>query len=199
MLPTLTDSIPLDAHVARCDWRHSSSGVRVDQTKHSSSYGTRPNQSHQTQQTKIERQDKESELSSWHLQSFKLSGTTQPVLKPVSIGGYNSMFKKWHKIVRMRWELFVIHFWAPTFKWGISIANIADFTKPPEKLSYPQQIAVTCTGVIWSRYSTVITPKNWNLFSVNVVMATTGMYQLSRKLKHDYFSEGEEEPAIAKE
>lgn len=34
----------------------------------------------------------------------------------------------------------VVHFWAPTFKWGISIANIADFSKPPEKLSYPQQI-----------------------------------------------------------
>ncbi|CAN1760192.1 Mitochondrial pyruvate carrier 4 [Linum perenne] len=65
-----------------------------------------------------------------------------------------------------------IHFWAPTFKWGISIANIADFAKPPEKISYPQQIgmvsltisnlskqaSVTCTGIIWSRYSTVITP-----------------------------------------
>ncbi|KAK6154611.1 hypothetical protein DH2020_008859 [Rehmannia glutinosa] len=34
-----------------------------------------------------------------------------------------------------------IHFWAPTFKWGISIANLADSTKPPEKVSYPQQIA----------------------------------------------------------
>ncbi|AQK41041.1 Mitochondrial pyruvate carrier 4 [Zea mays] len=33
-----------------------------------------------------------------------------------------------------------IHFWAPTFKWGISIANIADFAKPPEKISYPQQV-----------------------------------------------------------
>ncbi|MBA0778407.1 hypothetical protein Gotri_006274 [Gossypium trilobum] len=51
-----------------------------------------------------------------------------------------------------------VHFWAPTFKWGISIANVADFAKPPEKLSYPQQIAVTATGIIWSRYSTVITP-----------------------------------------
>lgn len=36
--------------------------------------------------------------------------------------------------------VFAVHFWAPTFKWGISIANIADFAKPPEKLSYPQQI-----------------------------------------------------------
>ena len=35
-----------------------------------------------------------------------------------------------------------VHFWAPTFKWGISIANVADFAKPPEKLSYPQQIGM---------------------------------------------------------
>ncbi|KAH7655739.1 Mitochondrial pyruvate carrier protein [Dioscorea alata] len=87
-----------------------------------------------------------------------------------------------------------IHFWAPTFKWGISIANVADFAKPPEKLSYPQQIAVTFTGLIWSRYSTVITPKNWNLLSVNVAMAGTGTYQLYRKIRHDYFSEAQELP-----
>ncbi|GAB4846094.1 Mitochondrial pyruvate carrier 4 [Ancistrocladus abbreviatus] len=79
-----------------------------------------------------------------------------------------------------------IHFWAPTFKWAISIANVADFSKPPEKLSYPQQIAVTATGLIWSRYSLVIIPKNWNLFCVNIAMAGTGLYQLTRKLKHDY-------------
>ncbi|RRT44117.1 hypothetical protein BHE74_00045364, partial [Ensete ventricosum] len=59
-------------------------------------------------------------------------------------------------------------------------------------------VAVSCTGLIWSRYSTVITPKNWNLFSVNVAMAGTGIYQLARKIRyarirllHDYFSEVE--------
>ncbi|KAK1378340.1 Mitochondrial pyruvate carrier [Heracleum sosnowskyi] len=92
-----------------------------------------------------------------------------------------------------------IHFWAPTFKWGISIANIADFAKPPENISYPQQIAVTATGVVWSRYSTVITPKNWNLFSVNVAMFGTGVYQLSRKIRHDYITKEEaEEAAVSK-
>ena len=35
-----------------------------------------------------------------------------------------------------------VHFWAPTFKWGISIANIADFAKPHEKISYPQQVGM---------------------------------------------------------
>ncbi|EFJ15805.1 hypothetical protein SELMODRAFT_143336 [Selaginella moellendorffii] len=84
-----------------------------------------------------------------------------------------------------------IHFWAPTFKWGISFANIADFSKPPEKISYPQQCAVTCTGIIWSRYSTVINPINWNLFSVNIFMAGTGIYQLSRKIRQDYLKDKE--------
>ncbi|CAN6859859.1 hypothetical protein F2Q70_00002617 [Brassica cretica] len=82
-----------------------------------------------------------------------------------------------------------IHFWAPTFKWGISIANIVDFQKPPETLSYPQQMVITTTGLIWSRYSTVVTPKNWNLFSVSLATAATGVYQLTRKIKHDYASE----------
>ncbi|WOG83115.1 hypothetical protein DCAR_0102289 [Daucus carota subsp. sativus] len=90
-----------------------------------------------------------------------------------------------------------IHFWAPTFKWGISIANVADFAIPPEKLSYPQQIVVAVSGVIWSRYGVVIIPKNWNLISVNLAMAGTGMYQLSRKIRHDYFDD--EKDAVAKE
>ncbi|CBI26694.3 hypothetical protein VitviT2T_029907 [Vitis vinifera] len=86
-----------------------------------------------------------------------------------------------------------IHFWAPTFKWGLSIANVADFSKPPETLSYPLQIVVACSGLIWSRYGMVITPRNWNLFSVNLAMAGTGMYQLSRKIQHDYHSKTEAE------
>ncbi|KAL4618890.1 hypothetical protein ACB092_06G043200 [Castanea dentata] len=57
-----------------------------------------------------------------------------------------------------------IFFWAPTVKWGISIANIVDFSEPPERISYPQQVALMCTGLIYSRYSMVITPV-WLLFS----------------------------------
>ena len=49
-------------------------------------------------------------------------------------------------------------FWAPTVKWGISIANIADFSKPTEQISYPQQLAVLATGLIWSRFATQIIP-----------------------------------------
>lgn len=43
---------------------------------------------------------------------------------------------------------------------------------------------MAATGVIWSRYSLVITPKNWNLLTVNVFMAGTGLTQLYRKFTY---------------
>ena len=77
-----------------------------------------------------------------------------------------------------------IFFWAPTFKWMITLANIKDFSRPVENVSVPQQIAIFLTGVIWSRYSTVINPVNYNLLSVNIAMASTAGYQLFRKISH---------------
>ncbi|KAF4320011.1 hypothetical protein BBO99_00005660 [Phytophthora kernoviae] len=80
---------------------------------------------------------------------------------------------------------FTVHFWAPTIKWAISFANLADMRRSPETISVAQQTAVTATGLIWSRYSMVITPKNWNLFAVNVFMAGTGFVQFYRKFTYD--------------
>ncbi|XP_046404533.1 mitochondrial pyruvate carrier 2-like [Ischnura elegans] len=79
-----------------------------------------------------------------------------------------------------------IFFWAPVFKWGLVIAGLGDLARPAEKLSVPQSGALAATGVIWSRYSLVIIPKNWGLFSVNVFVAITGSYQLSRGLKYQW-------------
>jgi len=78
-----------------------------------------------------------------------------------------------------------IFFWAPTMKWGITAANVKDFQRPPELLSYPQQSAVALTGSIWVKYSLDITPVNYNLMSVNFVMACTGLYQLYRKYTYE--------------
>ena len=46
-------------------------------------------------------------------------------------------------------------------------------------------LQVTATGLIWSRFSTQIIPVNYNLLTVNVFMACTGVYQLGRKLSLD--------------
>ncbi|CAH1101880.1 unnamed protein product [Psylliodes chrysocephalus] len=73
-----------------------------------------------------------------------------------------------------------VFFWAPVFKWGLVIAGIADLKRPADKISPSQCGALLVTGLIWSRYSLVIIPKNWSLFSVNMFVALTQGYQLSR-------------------
>jgi len=83
---------------------------------------------------------------------------------------------------------FQIHFWAPTFKWALSLANLADIDRPTDKISLSQTCALTATGVIWSRYSMVINPVNYNLMVVNIALGASSGYHLFRKLKADYFS-----------
>ncbi|XVF81541.1 hypothetical protein PTKIN_Ptkin15bG0163200 [Pterospermum kingtungense] len=69
------------------------------------------------------------------------------------------------------------------------MANVVDIsTKPAESVSYPQQAALACSGLIWAGYSTVITPKNWNPFGVSIAMVATASYQLSRKIQHEFIN-----------
>lgn len=82
---------------------------------------------------------------------------------------------------------FTIHFWAPTFKWNLSIANLLDYKRPTESVSTAQQIALAATGVIWTRWSFVINPVNYNLAAVNIGLAASSLYQLGRKLVYDPF------------
>jgi len=87
---------------------------------------------------------------------------------------------------------FTIHFWAPTFKWNLSIANLADYRRPIEKVSTAQQVALAATGVIWMRWSFVINPVNYNLAIVNAALSASSLYHLSRKLVYDpYPSDGD--------
>ncbi|XP_014900982.1 mitochondrial pyruvate carrier 2b [Poecilia latipinna] len=73
-----------------------------------------------------------------------------------------------------------VFFWAPVFKWGLVMAGLADMARPADKLSTSQSAVLTATGLIWSRYSLVIIPKNWNLFAVNFFVGSAGASQLYR-------------------
>ncbi|XP_076176232.1 uncharacterized protein LOC143151206 [Ptiloglossa arizonensis] len=77
-----------------------------------------------------------------------------------------------------------IFFWAPAFKWGLVIAGLSDLQRPANQLSISQSSALAVTGVIWTRYSLAITPKNWSLFSVNLFVALTSIYQIARAIKY---------------
>ncbi|ORX92677.1 brain protein 44-like protein [Basidiobolus meristosporus CBS 931.73] len=87
-----------------------------------------------------------------------------------------------------------VHFWAPAVKWGLVFAGLGDLSRSPEQLSVSQQTALACTGLIWSRYSTQIIPKNWSLFSVNVFVAATSLYQLYRIYDYRSKQEATKEP-----
>ncbi|GAA6229112.1 mitochondrial pyruvate carrier 2 [Lates japonicus] len=78
-----------------------------------------------------------------------------------------------------------VFFWAPMFKWGLVVAGLADMTRPADKLSTSQSAVLTATGLIWSRYSLVIIPKNWNLFAVNFFVGSAGASQLYRIWRYE--------------
>lgn len=46
-------------------------------------------------------------------------------------------------------------------QWAIVLAGISDFARPAEKLSVTQNVALTATGLIWTRWCLIIKPKNY--------------------------------------
>ncbi|KAF9411927.1 hypothetical protein HW555_009401 [Spodoptera exigua] len=86
-----------------------------------------------------------------------------------------------------------IFFWAPAFKWGLVVAGLGDLNRPVENLSIRQSVSLAATGLIWSRYSLVIIPKNYSLFAVNVFVLLTSSYQLSRAYMHHKSLEAKKE------
>ena len=63
-------------------------------------------------------------------------------------------------------------------------AGLTDLARPADQLSVGQSGALAATGIIWSRYSLVIIPKNYSLFAVNVFVATIQCVQLARAFNH---------------
>lgn len=45
-------------------------------------------------------------------------------------------------------------------QWSIVLAGISDFARPAESLSLTQNVALTATGIIWTRWCFVIKPRN---------------------------------------
>lgn len=73
-------------------------------------------------------------------------------------------------------------------KWCLVAAGLKDLTRPADKLSVSQNLALTGTGFIWVRYSLVITPINYSLAAVNFFVGLSGLTQLGRitnyRMKH---------------
>jgi len=73
-----------------------------------------------------------------------------------------------------------VFFWAPLMKWCLVAAGIKDLSRPADKLSVSQNLALAGTGFIWVRYSLVIIPVNYSLAAVNFFVGLSGLSQLGR-------------------
>lgn len=60
-------------------------------------------------------------------------------------------------------------------------AGLGDvLSRPVESLSIYQCGSLAVSGMIWTRYALVITPKNWSFFAVNLFMSTLNWGQIAR-------------------
>ncbi|XP_023173420.1 mitochondrial pyruvate carrier 2 [Drosophila hydei] len=100
----------------------------------------------------------------------------------------NSVDKVVPQAARPFWEAptgpKTVFFWAPLGKWGLVLAGLGDLVKrPPQNVSLNQSGVLATTGLIWSRYSVVIVPKNYSLLAVNMVVFLTQAFLIGKHLK----------------
>lgn len=65
-------------------------------------------------------------------------------------------------------------------KWALVIAGAKDLNRPVEKVSGTQQLALMATGLIWTRWSLIIRPRNYLLASVNFFLGSVAAVQVAR-------------------
>ncbi|ETN81513.1 hypothetical protein NECAME_08481, partial [Necator americanus] len=82
-----------------------------------------------------------------------------------------------------------VFFWAPTIKWALIAAGLADLARPANKLSVSQNSALCATGAIWTRYCLVITPamhmQKFNKFSRTIRAGDNSEKNLAVRFRMD--------------
>ena len=85
-------------------------------------------------------------------------------------------------------------------QWALVLAGVSDFYRPAEKLSLTQNLALTATGAIWTRWCFIIKPQNLlfvtssnrldiytdnppRLAAVNFFLGCVGVIQVTRILR----------------
>jgi len=84
-------------------------------------------------------------------------------------------------------------------QWGLVLAGASDFTRPASQLSLTQNMALTCTGAIWTRWCFIIKPRNLFLASVNFLLFLVGATQTTRVLRYQSELKGQTLPEAVAE
>lgn len=57
-------------------------------------------------------------------------------------------------------------------QWALVLTGVSDLARPAENLSATQNIALTATGAIWTRWCLIIKPKNYMLVAASSLFST---------------------------
>ena len=77
---------------------------------------------------------------------------------------------------------FTIHPWPPVTKLFLSAASLTDLHRPTAKISLTQYAALTLTGFIFTFYGLYVTPINYPLTAVNILLFLSSAWHLGRKV-----------------
>ncbi|XP_022221372.2 mitochondrial pyruvate carrier 4 isoform X1 [Drosophila obscura] len=79
-----------------------------------------------------------------------------------------------------------VFFWGPVVKWCVVLAGLGDLlNRQPHLISKKQTLVLALSGVLWSRWSMVIRPRNYNYMACNAVMSASQTLQLWRSISND--------------
>ncbi|KAH8365018.1 hypothetical protein KR200_008508 [Drosophila serrata] len=82
------------------------------------------------------------------------------------------------------WTSEAVFFWGPFFKWGMVVAGLGDtLSRPAQNISLNQCGSLAAASLIYTRYSMVITPKNYFMLSVNLTVFMIQSFLIGRHLK----------------
>merc|ERR1740121_1680532 len=81
---------------------------------------------------------------------------------------------------------FRIHPWPPVTKLFLSAASLTDLHRPTDKISLTQYAALTLTGFIFTFYGLYVTPINYPLTMVNILLFCSSAWHLGRKINADF-------------
>lgn len=78
------------------------------------------------------------------------------------------------------------HFWGPVANWGIAIAGLADYQRPPELVSGPMTFALAAYSAVFMRFAWMVKPRNMLLLYCHVVNEGVQLYHLTRKINYEW-------------
>ncbi|KAG2392503.1 hypothetical protein C9374_011228 [Naegleria lovaniensis] len=96
---------------------------------------------------------------------------------------FTATFKKlWDSPIGLK----TTHFWGPVANWGIALAGLADYKRPPEKVSGPMTVALCAYSAVFMRFAWMVKPRNMLLLYCHVVNESVQLYHLSRKIHYEF-------------